>query len=366
MKLFTPFHDLHLAHGARMQSVRHWWIPSFYSSVDEEYAAVRQRAGVVDYSFQSAIEVRGRDAYACLQKVIVNDLDRIQPGRAIYTNIVEPTARFVDEVVIFWMEQDRFIINGGPDPRKAHLLVLFEEWFSGRDVKVSDLQSCFLSVQGPRSREMLADALGVDSMPFMSVREDRLDGVPVLVARAGYSGELGFEVYARPEHARRLWESLHELGRKVDMLPYGFAATALLAVEKGLLAPFDFYPGSTPLELGLDWTVAFRKPSFHGRDELERRRTQGLLTRLVGFECEDHGVVAAPGTRLYRGARPVGSVTHRNLYGPTIRRNVGRAWVESAFATPGEVLELEYLGERRPVTVSGYRHYDAAGVRMRA
>lgn len=366
MKLFTPFHDLHLAHGARMQSSRYWWTPSFYSSVEEEYAAVRHRAGVVDYSFQSAIELRGPAAFACLQQVIVNDLTRIQPGRAIYTNVVEPTARFVDEVVIFWMEEDRFIINGGPDPRKSHLLVLFEEWFVGRDVKVTDLQSCFLSVQGPRSREMLAGALGVESMPFMSVREDRLDGLPVVVARAGYSGELGFEIYVKPEHASRLWVLVHELGRRVDMLPYGLAATALLAVEKGLLGPGDFYPGSTPLELGLDWTVAFRKPMFHGREEMERRRSQGLLTRLVGFECEDYGVTAAPGTRLFRGARPVGSVTHRNVYGPTIRRNVGRAWVEADFSTPGESLELEYLGERRPVTVTGFRHYDPAGERMRA
>jgi len=366
MKLLTPFHEMHLERGARMQSARYWWTPSFYSSIEEEYAAVRQRAGVVDYSFQSAIEVRGREAFACLQQVIVNDLNRIEPGRAIYTNVLEPSARFVDEVVIFWLEADRFIVNGGPDPRKAHLLVLFEEWFAGRDVQVTDLQTCFLSIQGPRSREMLADALGVSSMPFMSVRQDRLDGLPVLVARAGYSGELGFEIYVPTGHARQLWDRVHELGRRVDLLPYGFAVTALLAVEKGLLAPGDFYPGSTPLEVGLEWTVAFRKAEFHGRDELERRRARGLHTRLVGFECEDHGVLAAPGTRLFRGARPVGSVTHRNLYGPSIRRNVGRAWLESVFATPGEVLELEYLGERRPVTVTEFRHYDPTSARMRA
>lgn len=348
--------------------MRDWWMPSFYTSIEEEYWRVRNSAGFVDYSFQSAIAVTGADAFAFLQQIVVNDLRKIRPGRAQYTNILDRggnIGKFVDETVVFWVDEDRFIINGGSVPRKGHLLKLLTVWSAGFRVTIDDLDTCFLAVQGPKSRDILARVIDVKSMPLMSVRLDKLDGLPVLVARAGYSGELGFELYVAPEHANRLWDALVELGRADDLLPYGVGVTALLSVEKGLLAPPDFYPGSSPLELGLEWTVAFDKGEFNGRSELVRRRDAGLLTRLMGFEVEDHSINAGPGTRLFRGARPVGAVTFRNLYGPSIKKNVGRCWVESSYANPGEQLEVEYLGERKAVTLKGYRHYDPESKRFR-
>lgn len=358
MKLTTPFLPKHTEYGARMQSMRDWWMPSFYTSIDEEYWRVRNSAGFIDYSFQSTIAVSGADAFAFLQQTVVNDLGKIKPGRAQYTNILERNGKFVDETVIFWVDQDRFIINGGPAPRRGHLVTLLKQWSAGFKVLVEDLDTCFLAVQGPKSRDILARALDVETLPLMSVRRDKLDGLPVLVARAGYSGELGFEIYVAPGHASRLWDALVELGRSDDLGPYGVGATALLSIEKGLLAPSDFYPGSTPLELGLEWTVAFDKGDFNGKGELVRRREAGLQTRLMGFEVDDYAINAAPGMRLFRGSRPVGAITFKNLYGPSIRKNVGRCWVESAYANLGEQLEIEYLGERKPVTLLGYRHYD--------
>jgi len=356
----------HVQCGARMQSAGDWWVPCFYTSIDEEYWRIRKGAGFVDYSFHSAIEVSGKDAFTFLQKTIVNDLGRIEPGRALYTNILEPNAKFVDETVIFWLDQDRFIINGGPVPRKDHLIALLNEWSADLELRIVDLNTCFLAVQGPKSREILAAAIDIESMPFMSVRRDNLDGLPILLARTGYSGELGYEIHVAPEYAERLWDALVELGRDGGLGPYGLGATALLSIEKGLLGPNDFYPGSTPLELGLKWTVAVAKGDFNGRSELSRRQDAGLLTRLVGFEVDDYFVQAAPGMRLFRGARPVGGVTHKNLYGPSIEKNLGRCWVESAFANVGEQLEIEYLGDRKAVTLSSFRHYDPDNKRMRS
>lgn len=366
MKLTTPFLDRHLGCGAKMQSARDWWMPCFYTSVEQEFWNVRHGAGFADYSFQSAIEVAGADARDFLQRTIVNDLGRIAPGRALYTNILDRHGVFVDETVVFWMDDERFIVNGGPVPRKHRLMSLLREWSADRRVSIEELDTCFLALQGPRSRDILARAVDVLAMPFMSVRQDRIDGLPVVIARAGYSGELGYELYVAPGHASRLWDTLVELGRDLDLGPYGLGATMLLAVEKGLLGPTDFYPGSTPLELGLGWTVALDKAEFNGKAELSRRKREGLLTRLMGFEVADHYVSAAPGMRLYREARPVGAVTQKNVYGPSIGRNVGRCWVETPFAHVGEELAIEYLGERKPVKLTGYRHYDPAGLRMRA
>jgi aminomethyltransferase len=348
-----------------MQSARDWWMPCFYTSIEQEYWNVRHGAGFVDYSFQSAIEVSGPDARDFIQRTIVNDLGRIGPGRALYTNILDLHGVFVDETVIFWMDEDRFILNGGPVPRKHRLLSLLREWSADCSLRIEDLDTCFLALQGPRSREILARAVDVQAMPFMSVRQDRIDDMPAVIARAGYSGELGFEIYVEPGHAGRLWDTLVDLGRDLELGPYGLGATTLLSVEKGLLGPTDFYPGSTPFELGLGWTVALDKGDFNGRTELSRRKRDGLLTSLMGFEVEDHYVSAAPGMRLFQAARPVGAVTQKNVFGPSIGRNVGRCWVETPFAKVGEALELEYLGERKTVRLAGYRHYDPDGHRLR-
>jgi len=356
MKLTTPFYGKHLEYGATMVDVRGWQLAATYTSLDEEYRAVRERAGFIDYSFQSAIVVAGNDAFSFLQKMIVNDLNKISPGKAIYSSILDENGSIIDDTVIFWVEERLFIINGGFNKKRA------VEWLkghaSGFDVFVFEKGSCFLSLQGPKSREILQKGLNVADLSYFSLKEAKLGDIPVLISRCGFSGELGYELYIYPEYAHELWDTLVELGKEYDIKPYGMGVSALLAIEKGYIASGDLYPGSTPLELGLGWTVAFDKGNFIGKEALLKRRNEGLKTKLFGFEVADPKVVAAGGDRLLKEDEVVGGVTYKGIFSPAAGKSIGRGWVNIAYASEGEELELEHEGKRTKVKVVKPKWYD--------
>ena len=217
---------------------------------------------------------------------------------------------------------------------------------------------CFLALQGPKSREILQKAMDLKDLPYYSLKKDKLGDIPVLIARVGYSGELGYELYVYPEYAHELWDTIIELGKEYNVGPYGLGATQLLGVEKGYIGGSDFYEGSTPLEVGLGWTVGFDKGDFIGKEALLKRRSEGLKTKLMGFEVSDPKVVASAKDNLVKEGKMVGQVTSQGAYGPTIGKSIGRGWVEIKYANKGEELELEHEGKRTKIKLTSTKFYD--------
>ena len=356
MRLLTPFYGKHIEYAATLIDVRGWQLAAVYTSVEEEYRMVRERAGFIDYSFQSAITVAGRDAFNFLQKILVNDLRKIFPGKAIYSSILDETGKILDDTIVFWIEENLFIINGLFSKQQTM------EWLKKHaisfEVSIIEIGTCFLALQGPKSWEVLKDSVNLKDLPYFSLKQDKLGDIPVLIARLGFSGEIGYELYVYPEYAHELWDTIIELGQEHNVGPYGMEVSAILAVEKGYLTGADFYEGSTPLELGIGWTVAFDKGDFIGREALLRRRNEGLKTKLVGFEVSDQKIVASANDNLIKEGKVVGKVTYRGVYGPSIGKSLGRGWVEIKYAIEGEELELEHNDKMTKIKLVQSRWYD--------
>jgi len=356
MKLLTPFYGKHLEYGATLIDVRGWQLAAVYTSIEEDYRRVRERAGFIDYSFQSAIAVTGRDAFSFLQKMLVNDLRKISPGRAIYSSILDETGKILDDSIVFWVEENLVIFNGLFT--KKQTMEWFKKHAPGFEVSILELGTCFLALQGPKSRDVLQKAMNVRDLSYLSLKQDKLGDIPVLIARVGFSGEIGYELYVYPEYAHELWDTLIELGKEYDVGPYGMGVSGILSIDKGYLTPPDFYEGSTPLEVGLEWTVAFDKGDFIGKDALLKRKSEGLKTKLMGFEVTDPKVVASPNDKLIKEGRVVGQVTYRGVYSPAVEKSIGRGWVEIKYANEGEELELEHENKRTKIKLARPRWYD--------
>ena len=356
MKLLTPFYGKHLEYGATLIDVRGWQLASVYTSVEEEYRMVRARAGFIDYSFQSAIAVAGKDVFSFLQKVLVNDLRKISPGKAIYSSMLDETGKILDDGVLFWVEETLFIFNGGFTQRPT--IEWLRENASGFEVSIIETGTCFLALQGPKSRDVLQNAVNAKDLSYFSLKQDRLGDIPVLIARVGFSGELGYELFVYPEYAHELWDALVELGKEYNVGPYGMGVTAILGMEKGYVGPSVFYEGSTPLEVGLGWTVAFDKGDFIGKEALLKRRKEGLKTKLMGFEVCDPKVIASAKDNLLKEDKVVGHVLGNGVYGPTVEKSLGRGWVEIQYASEGEELELQHEGKRTRIKLARKKWYD--------
>ena len=364
MRLVTPFYGKHLEHGAKMVDVGGWQLASIYTSVEEEYHMVRERAGFIDYSFQYTIAVGGKDAFDYLQKILVNDLRRIKPGKAIYSSLLYETGKMVNDAVVLWLEDDLFLIVGGRN--KIDALNWLNKNKPGFEVSIVPMNLGMLCLQGPKSREILQKKIDLKDLPYFGVKQGKLGDIPVIVARVGFTGELGYELYVYPEYAHELWDTIMELGKEHKVGPYGLAASRPLSVEKGYVSSGDLYEGASPLELGLEWTVAFDKGDFIGKEALLKRKSAGLETKWVTFEVSDPKVIASAKDKLLKGEKPAGQVTSNGVYSFAAGKSLGNGWVIPEYASDGEELDLEHEGKLTKVKVTRRRWYDPEGKKVRA
>lgn len=364
MRLLTPFYGKHLEHGAKMVDVGGWQLASIYTSVEEEYHMVRERAGFIDYSFQYTIAIGGKDAFNFMQKILVNDLRKIKPGKGIYSSLLYETGKMVNDAVVLWLEERLFLIVGGRN--KIEALNWLNKKKTGFEVSIVSMNLGMLCLQGPKSREILQKKIDLKDVPYFGVTEGNLGDTPVIIARVGFTGELGYELYVYPEYAHELWDTVVELGKEYKVGPYGLAASRPLSVEKGYVSSADLYEDSSPLELGLEWTVAFDKSDFFGKEALLKRKKEGLKTKWVTFEVSDPKVIATAKDNLLKSGKVVGQVTSNGVYSFAVGKSLGNAWVETKFANEGEEMELEHEGKLAKVKVTKRRWYDTGARKVRA
>ncbi len=362
----SPAYSKYLEHNATVFPIPEidWELQIEFAPVEEELKMIREAAGFVDYSFNNIIAVMGKQAKEFLQKLLVNDLNKIQPGRTIYSPLVDDKGSVIDEATVFCLKEDYFLYNGSIMKEVA------DKWLAQQalnyDVYLAYTGHCLLAVQGPKSRDILKNHIDIDGMNYFDVKEAEFKNIPLIVGRLGYSGEIGYELYCHYEQVGSLWDGLMDIGKDQGLGPYGLEATEILSIEKGYLTPTDFYEGSTPLELGLGWTVSFDKEDFFGKQALMERKEQGLKTRLVGFEVKDTDFTLESGLPLYKGNEKVGEVTQ---CGPGItvgKHFLARAWVDIDVAKDGEAIEVEKDGSRTTVNVILEKDwYDPGGKKLR-
>ncbi|TIV74060.1 MAG: aminomethyl transferase family protein, partial [Mesorhizobium sp.] len=199
MEKRTAYHSIYEKLKAPMIDFGGWTVASHFTSPDEEYMMIRTAVGFAEYDFQSCFGVCGPDAYQFIQEMIVNDLAKITPGGTLYSSILDDNASLIDDVIVFWIREDRFVIHGGitRDASRKWLL----EKAEGRKVWVTELSNTFLSVQGPNAIKVLQETVDVADLEHNRLMQVDFDDVPTTIARVGFSGELGYEVHFGPEYA---------------------------------------------------------------------------------------------------------------------------------------------------------------------
>jgi aminomethyltransferase len=344
----TPLYDLHVRLGGRIVEFGGWELPVQYTSIVEEHRAVREAAGLFDVSHLGRVELRGAGALATLQRLGTNDASKLEVGRAQYSLLLNERGGIVDDIFVYRQPESYLIVINAATSEKDIA------WMRPRleDAELIDrtAEIATLSLQGPSAVKLLAPLVDYDVMQLKRNGhvEAKVEGETMLVARTGYTGERGIELFPRSEQASALFERLLGLP---GVKPCGLGARDTLRLEAGnRLYGQDMDDDTTPLEVGLGWVVDLEKGDFIGRDALIRQRESGGPTQqLVGFETLERAVPRHEAA-VYVGDQVVGRVTSGS-FAPSLGKNVGFAFVPASAAAPGTEIGVEIRGRPAPARV---------------
>ena len=351
----TPFCEQHIAVGARMVSFAGWYMPLQYKTgIKAEHLAVRESVGLFDVSHMGEFLVEGPGAAGFMQRISSNDVGVLEVGQAQYSVACLPTGGIVDDLLIYRRAEDRFLVcvNAGR---------LAEDWawFTGQhrpadDCTLTNASNDFaqLAIQGRNGVHVVQKLTGVDLSGIGTYRftEDVAGGVDCIIARTGYTGEDGFELFFHREHAATMWQQVMEAGAEYGMLPIGLGARDTLRLEmKFCLYGNDIDETTSPLEARLGWITKWKSTDFIGRDAIAAQVEAGLSRALVGFELRGKGV-ARHGHPVWLDGEPAGAVTSGALT-PSVGKAIGLCYLPRHKAKAGQAFEIEIRGKRVPAEV---------------
>lgn len=336
----TPLYPVYASHGGKIVEFAGWEMPVQYAGIAAEHRAVRTSAGLFDVSHMGEIRVTGRDALPFLQFVLVNDCAKLVPGRVIYSPLCYPDGGCVDDLLIYMIAQDEYllVVNAA---NTAKDLAWLQANIGGYAALLEDLSPHYaqLALQGPAAAGIVKALAGEEPLALKKYRflpRIQVADCTCLVSRTGYTGEDGFEFYLPPEQAIQLWEALLQSGEAV---PIGLGARDTLRLEAGMpLYGHELSASITPLETGLERFVAFDKPKFNGREALLAQAEAGPPRRLIGLELDVRGVPRAECPVLMNG-RQVGQVTSGTL-SPLTDRPIAMALLDADAAVSAEPITV--------------------------
>ncbi|MBI3998775.1 MAG: glycine cleavage system aminomethyltransferase GcvT [Armatimonadetes bacterium] len=343
----TSLYEAHRAAGARMVPFAGWEMPAQYLGVTEEHLAVRSRVGVFDVSHMGEVRVEGPGALAAVQRLITNDAGRLAVGQGLYTPMCTPSGGIVDDVTVFRVADQVYLVVVNAARRAADLAWIQAHVREIPGATVHDVSDeiALLALQGPGAAALLERlSLGVASLRRFHLRDGvGIAGVRTTVMRTGYTGEDGFEIAVAWDAAPTVWAVLVEAGGADGLQPAGLGARDTLRLEAAfMLYGNDIDEATTPLEAPLGWTVKFDKGDFNGKDALLRQRTQGVARRLVGFEGEERAIPRQH-CGIYAAGERVGEVTS-GTFAPFLRRPIALGYVPMPFSDVGTAVGIDVRG----------------------
>ncbi|MFB7912988.1 glycine cleavage system aminomethyltransferase GcvT [Streptomyces sp. NPDC056061] len=363
----TALDALHRSLGATMTDFAGWDMPLRYGSEREEHQAVRTRAGLFDLSHMGEITVTGPQAADFLDYALVGNIGTVAAGRARYTMICAEDGGILDDLIVYRLgeaEAPEYMVvaNAGNAQIVLDALTARAEGF---DAEVRDDRDAYalLAVQGPESPAILASVTDadLDGLKYYAGLPGTVAGIPALIARTGYTGEDGFELFVAPEHAERLWKALTEAGAGHGLVPCGLSCRDTLRLEAGMpLYGHELTTELTPFDAGFGRVVKFEKDGgFVGREALvaaaERAET-APPRKLVGLIAEGRRVPRA-GYSVVAGGEVVGEVTS-GAPSPTLGKPIAIAYVDAAYAAPGtEGVGVDIRGNHEPLEVVSLPFY---------
>jgi aminomethyltransferase len=348
----TALYETHRALGGRIVPFGGFEMPVQYAGILAEHDAVRKRAGLFDLSHMAQFELRGDDVAAWADTLTVNHVATMKPLQARY-NIFTNAAGGAHDDVIFYRLPDRWllIVNA------ANALKMWEHLASnaGGDVRLTNRhgEDALIAIQGPASVAMLAPFVDADiaAMKYYTCLETTIAGVRGVVARTGYTGEDGFELFVPGDAAVGLWDALLHANRAAGLAPCGLGARDVLRLEAGMpLYGHEMDETITPLQAGLQWAVKFAKPEFTGKSALRVQADAGDFARIVGVRL-DGRVPARAGYAVLRDGVKAGEIRSGSIAPSLEGASIATALVDAASATAGTRLGVEVRGTEHLATV---------------
>lgn len=347
--LRTPLYDRHVAAGAKMVPFAGYEMPIQYAGIVAEHRAVRTQAGLFDLSHMGEFYFGGPNAGAAIDRLVSSDIAGLAVGQARYGLLCNERGTIVDDVIVYRLAPEHYmmVVNAANIAKdaahvRAHLPA---------DVRFGDgsAHTALIAIQGPKAESILARlAPGVRSLASFAVTEVDVAGVNATIARTGYTGEDGFEVFVPNENAERVWDGLLEAGRGDGLVPIGLGARDTLRLESRYsLYGNEIDETTDPIEAGLAWTCKLDK-DFVGRDAIAKAKEAGPARRIAGLVVD--GGVARHGHEVTQNGAAVGRVTS-GTFGPTVGKNIALAYVPTALAKVGTALAVRIREREVPATV---------------
>jgi aminomethyltransferase len=346
----TPLYEQHVELGGRLVPFAGWEMPVQYEGIREEHSAVRRHAGMFDVSHMGEVEVEGPEALAFLQRILSNDVARIEVGGAQYSCLCNADGGVLDDLFVYRLGADNYLIVTNASNHIADL-----EWIGRQSrefgVIVRDVADRFamLAVQGPHARQVLTRTLGIELPPRFQVSRVRVGGRPALACGTGYTGEDGVELLVDPEAAAPLWSRLLDAA----VVPCGLGARDTLRLEVCFpLHGNELTPERNPIEAGLGWCCK-EETGFIGSEAIARARAEGTAEKLVAFTIEGQGIPRGGNPVMMRGGgdEQVGTVSS-GTYSPSLEVGAGMAYVAAELADVGTEIEIDVRGKRRPARIA--------------
>jgi aminomethyltransferase len=355
----TPLYEAHVSLGARMVDFVGWEMPVQYAGPVPEHMAVREAAGLFDVSHMGEIEVTGAGALALIQRLTTNDVSKLADNQVQYSMLTNESAGVIDDLLVYRINGEHFllVVNASNIDKDF-------EWIKGHatsgDAEVHDLSMGYalLALQGPRAERILQDLSDhmLDRIPYYWSQRVHVDGIACRVSRTGYTGEDGFELIVSADDGPDLWHTLAERHDPIQPTLCGLGARDTLRLEAGMaLYGHEITEDTNPFEANLGRVVKLDKGDFVGREALAALSEKPPERRLVGFGMVDNAV-PRQGYPIVSADRVVGQVTSGS-FSPSLRRNLGMAYVPSGLSEPGVEIAVMVREQPRRAVVVQLPHY---------
>jgi len=352
----TALYEIHKQLGAKMVDFAGWEMPLSYTGTIEEHRAVREGVGLFDVSHLGRASLEGKGAEPLLQSLLPNDVRTFKVGSARYSALLNEDGMILDDIVVYRRTPERFFlcINASNTEKDIGWIRSYLPVAQAVAAKLMDLTHDMsqLALQGPKAGEVIRRISDIDreAIKPWQFTEGKVAGFDALIAKTGYTGDIGYEIYLGAGSAKTVWESLVKVGKEFGIKPCGLGARDTLRLEAGnLLYGNDIDETTTPLEAGLEKMIIFDKGEFVGRSALLKQKETGVKKKLVGFELPQKAV-PRHGHKIFSNGNEIGVVTSGNL-SPFLNKGIGMGYVQSSYAAIGTEILIEIRTKTVPARV---------------
>lgn len=343
-------------------------MPLYYRGIIPEHLAVRNSVGIFDISHMGRVIATGTDSERFLNYVITNDVSKLSPSSALYSVMCTENGGIIDDFVVYRLETEKFMVVFNASNRKKDYRWLTQNTRSF-NVKIEEVSDsvAMLAVQGPSAAKTLQKVAKEDlsTIERFKCARAHLAGVEVFLARTGYTGEDGFEVFVwnasltKPDEATKLWSAILKTGKPFGIEPCGLGARDTLRLEAGLcLYGNDIDENTTPLEAGLGFVVKLQKDNFIGKDALQKQKNEGIRRKRVGLLMLEQGIPRPNFEIINDKNEKIGYLTS-GTFSPLLKQGVGMGYVESSQTLEGSIVNVSIRDKKAKAKITSFPLYDA-------